>query len=446
MKEKAGRNPSGKISPFYKSIFTPPGLKDTDMKRELEMLNSLFEYATEGIIICNTAGEIRLANPAAERMFGYEKEELKGKAIEVLIPMRHKHAHVQHRDGYVKKPTPRSMGAFRDLFGVRKDGSEIMVEVSLSPFETGEGKFIMSFIVDITQRKKSEIELRVAHERQQQATDALSRLNAELESKVRERTEELAVAIQRLAQSKGEVMRALKKEKELNELKSRFITTASHEFRTPLGTILSSVSLIARYEETADVEKRKKHIERIKSSVTNLTEILNDFLSLEKLEEGIIRCYPERFDFLNLVNELIGDMRNIAKQGQTITLGFSGEREIFLDHQLLKNALLNLFSNAIKYSPEHKPIVVDVTIVSGQLKIDIEDKGIGIPEEDQPNIFERFYRAKNSGNIQGTGLGLNIVKKYIELMNGTISFASTYNEGTTFTVKIPLTENISQPS
>lgn len=411
------------------------------MKREMEMLNSLFEYATEGIIICNAGGEIRLANPAAERMFGYFKEELKGQKIEVLVPMRHKHGHVGHREEYTKNPEPRAMGGSRDLNGVRKDGSEIKVEVSLSPFETAEGKFIMSFVVDITQRKKSEVELHEAHKQQQQTSDELSRLNAELESKVRERTEELAVAIQRLAQSKQEVLRALEKEKELNELKSRFITTASHEFRTPLGTILSSASLIARYSESVDSEKRNKHVERIKSSVTNLTEILNDFLSLEKLEEGIIRCHPERFDFNKLVNDLSEDMRNMAKAGQTITVNYSGENEVFLDHQLVKNALLNLFSNAIKYSPENKPIVVAADVTPDMLRINIEDKGIGIPDEDQPNVFERFYRAKNSGNIQGTGLGLNIVKKYVELMDGKISFVSKFNEGTTFTVEIPLPVN-----
>lgn len=408
------------------------------MKREMEMLNSLFEYATEGIIICNTDGEIRLANPAAERMFGYAKEELRGQKIEILIPMRHKHAHVGHRDGYMKKPEPRAMGASRDLYGVRKDNSEIMVEVSLSPFETGEGKFIMSFIVDITSRKKGEIDLRLAHEKQQQTSDELSKLNAELESKVKDRTEELAIAIQNLAKSKQEVLRALEKEKELNELKSRFITTASHEFRTPLGTILSSASLIARYDEAADADKRKKHIERIKSSVTNLTEILNDFLSLEKLEEGIIRCNLEYFDLSQLANELCEDMRSIAKPGQTININYKGKNEVLLDRQLMRNAMINLFSNAIKYSPEHKPIFITIDITADKLKMDIEDKGIGIPEEDQPNVFERFYRAKNSGNIQGTGLGLNIVKKYVELMGGVISFVSVYNEGTTFTVEIPL--------
>lgn len=408
------------------------------MRRELEMLHSLVEYATEGIIIADSKGEITMTNPAAERMFGYDRNELVGKKIEVLLPKRYRDHHVGHRDSYMEKPAPRSMGHGRDLYGLRKDGSEIIVEVSLSPFETHDGKFVMSFMVDVTERKKNEIELRLAHERLKQTSDALSMLNAELESKVQERTEELAEAIQRLAASKGEVMRALEKEREVNEMKSRFITTASHEFRTPLGTILSSVSLIGRYETEADNDKRKKHIERIKSAVTNLTEILNDFLSIEKLEEGVVRQKAELIDLRKLLTEIGDDMRSISQKDQTISLDFTGDNFVTLDPQLAKNAVMNLVSNAIKYSGEGSKIQVRANTTGGKLKLEVEDNGIGIPEEDVPHIFERFYRARNSGNIQGTGLGLNIVKKYVELMDGTITCSSKFGEGTTFTVEIPL--------
>lgn len=408
----------------------------SDMLQQMEMLNSLFEFATEGILVANSKGEIRHANPATERMFGYDRGELNGKLVEVLLPKRYRHDHVGHREGYVQKPSPRSMGHGRDLYGLRKDGSEVMVEVSLSPFETHEGKFVMSFMVDVTERKKNEIELRLAHERLKQTTDALSLLNAELESKVQERTEELAEAIQKLAASKGEVMRALEKEKEVNELKSRFITTASHEFRTPLGTILSSVSLIGRYESETDIDKRKKHVDRIKSAVNNLTEILNDFLSIEKLEEGVIRCKPELVDLCELLREICDDMRSIARKGQQINLDCSIGM-ISLDPQIMKNAILNLVSNAIKYSDENAIISITVADRGDKLEIRVKDNGIGIPAEDVPNIFERFYRAKNSGNIQGTGLGLNIVRKYIEILGGTVTCDSRYGEGSTFTVIIP---------
>jgi PAS domain S-box-containing protein len=418
-------------------IFAGKDQTIADMPRELEMLNSLFEYATEGIIICDQSGVIQLSNPAAERMFGYEKDGLKGKKIEVLLPARFHHKHVKERENYTSKPEPRTMGHGRDLFGARKDGSEIMVEVSLSPFETTHGKFVMSFVVDISERKKSEAALRVAHEKLRQTSDALSTLNADLESKVHARTEELAEAIQRLAESKKEVLGALEKEKELNELKSRFITTASHEFRTPLGTILSSASLIGRYNSEEEAEKRHKHIDRIKSAVNNLTEILNDFLSVEKLEEGVLRSDPEFFDLEKLLSDSCEDMQNTAKKEQTIRFTFEGSKEVFLDPQLLKNAFLNLLSNAIKYSPEEKPIAVKVISGNEKIKIDITDNGIGIPENDQQNIFERFYRAGNSGNIQGTGLGLNIVKKYIELMKGEIYFKSKPGEGSTFTIELP---------
>lgn len=411
------------------------------MRREIEMLNSLFEYASEGIIICDNQGVIRLVNPAGEKMFGYGKGELNDKKIEILLPRRYHDKHVGHREGYIKRPEPRSMGHGRDLYGLRKDGTEIMVEVSLSPFETVEGKFVMSFMVDVSERKKNEIELSLAHERLKQTTDALSLLNAELESKVQDRTEELAEAIEKLAESKGEVMRALERERELNEMKSRFITTASHEFRTPLGTILSSVSLIGRYESNEDSDKRKKHIERIKAAVNNLTEILNDFLSIEKLEEGIIRCKPESVNLYELVREMCDVMRGIAKNGQTISLQYNCPQVITIDPQLMKNAVLNLLSNAIKYSGDHSDISVVVHVNDDRLFLDVSDTGIGIPAEDLQHIFERFYRAKNSGNAQGTGLGLNIVKKYVELMDGSIHCKSEVGKGSTFTIDIPLNQN-----
>ncbi len=408
------------------------------MQREIEMLDALFEYATEGIIVSDSKGVLRMVNPSAERIFGYSNDELNGKSIEVLLPSRYKDKHVVHRDNYIEKPSPRSMGIGRDLYGKRKDGTEILVEISLSPFTTKDGSFIMSFIVDITERKRNESELRIAHESLKQTSEALSSLNTELEEKVRERTDELAEAIQKLAESKQEVMRALEKEIELNELKSRFITTASHEFRTPLGTILSSASLLLRYELPADKDKRKKHIDRIKSSVNNLTEILNDFLSIEKLEEGIVRVKPQIFDLKQLTKEITEDMQTISKNGQTLAWKFSGNTEILLDPQLMKNALINLISNAIKYSPENKNIDVNIEVSKSKVAIEIIDQGIGIPSEDKLHVFERFYRAKNCGNVQGTGLGLNIVKKYIELMNGKISFKSEFGIGTTFFVDIPL--------
>ena len=240
-----------------------------------------------------------------------------------------------------------------------------------------------------------------------------------------------------LAKSKNDVVTALEKEKILNELKSVFITTASHEFRTPLGAILSSASLISKYTTTEDQEKRLKHINRIKSSVTNLTEILNDFLSLDKLDEGLIRNQPAFFKIKEFIKSIIDEVSPILKRGQSIQYISSGnQEEAFFDKQLLRNVIINLISNSVKYSPENKLIKVSVNLSNNLLIIDVIDEGFGIPEEDQKHIFERFFRANNAGNIQGTGLGLNIVKKHIDIMGGTITFKSNCETGTTFSIKL----------
>ncbi len=401
------------------------------MLKEIEMLDALFKHATEGIIVSDSEAKIVMVNPIAENLFGYQKNELIGKKIETLVPRKYTHSHPKQRDEFIKNPRPRSMGSGIDLFAMKKDGTEFPVEISLSNFSTSKGKFVMCFVIDITERKSQEAEIQKAHEE-------IKHLNVELENRVAERTEELATVINKLAESKQEVMRALEKERELNELKSRFVTTASHEFRTPLATILSSVSLIGRYNLVEEEEKRFKHIYRIKSAVHNLTEILNDFLSLSKLEEGVIRNQPEEIIIDKFSSEIADELKSMAKEGQKITYNHSGDRQnINMDRQLLKNIIINLLSNAIKYSSENKEIIFNTTLHLSKLKITIKDSGMGIPEQDQPLLFERFFRAQNASHIQGTGLGLNIVKKYVELLNGEISFISKLNVGSTFTIIIP---------
>ena len=267
----------------------------------------------------------------------------------------------------------------------------------------------------------------------------IKELNSGLEERIDQRTEALATAIDELAKSQHSLKAALSKERELNELKSRFITTASHEFRTPLATILSSTSLIARYEKEEDADKRLKHINRIKSSISNLTEILNDFLSLGKLEEGLVRNNPEKFEIVLFAQSIVDELKNITKENQQIIYSHNGDyASVNFDKQLMKNVVINLLSNAIKYSPAGKNIEFKTELSEKELLINIIDKGIGIPEEDQKHLFERFFRAKNSTNIQGTGLGLNIVKKYVEIMQGEVSFISAINEGTTITVSLPI--------
>lgn len=235
------------------------------------------------------------------------------------------------------------------------------------------------------------------------------------------------------------IRKALSKEKQLNELKSRFIAMASHEFRTPLSAILSSVSLIGRYLTTEEQGKRDKHINRIKSNVSNLTGILDDFLSLSKLEEGRVESNPVLFDLPTFLNEVTDEMQGVAKTGQELLVSCQGAREVYLDKRLLKNILINLISNATKYSPADSEVEIYADTPDNYVRISVKDYGIGIPEEEQIHLFERFYRANNATNIQGTGLGLNIVQKYVSLMGGKVEFESQLDQGTTFTLFFPRT-------
>jgi PAS domain S-box-containing protein len=235
-----------------------------------------------------------------------------------------------------------------------------------------------------------------------------------------------------------EMRQSLQKEKELNQMKSRFVTLASHEFNTPLSVILSSTSLLEKYNGDEMGAKRFHHIQRIKNNVKNLRQIMGDFLSLEKLEAGVVSNCPEEVDLVALVGEAIQDMEGSLKAGQAIKLDILGDARIaFLDENLLRNILNNLLSNAVKYSPEQSRIILRLRIEPDAVHFDVADKGIGIPQEEQAHLFERFFRAANTGSIPGTGLGLSIVKKYLDLMGGSITVSSEPLQGTTFSVTLP---------
>lgn len=395
-----------------------------------EEFSALFTYATEGIIVVNDSGYLTMANPAAEKLFGYETGGLLNIKLEKLIPQRFSQSHQQHRTQYANKPHPRSMGIGLNLFALRKDGSEFPVEVSLSPFKTAEGNFVIAFIIDITIRKQTESALL------KQKLE-LEKLNSELEKRVRHRTLILEEALHELERSREELSQLLEKEKEVNELKSRFVSMASHEFRTPLATILSSLNLVEKYGELNDRENQQRHILRIKSAINHMTDILNDMLSISKIEEGKIIIQKDWVNVVQLSQNILQEIQAILKAGQIIHFQPAGQELAYIDPNIFTTIVTNLLSNAIKFSPVNKPIYLNLNISDEQITIAVKDEGMGIPEEDQSNLFNRFFRAKNVTNIQGTGLGLNIIARYVELLRGNITFESHLEKGTTFTIVIP---------
>lgn len=363
------------------------------MKNRIDF-DVLFNHATIGIIVTDDHGQIALANPFVLHQFGYTAEEVLGQPVEMLIPSRFRSRHGHHREGFQGNPHSRPMGAGLELFALRKDGVEFPVEVSLGAYTTDVGQFVIAFISDITSRKETEAALK----------------------------------------QEAELRIALEKEKELNELKSRFVSMASHEFRTPLSTILSSTFLISKYEKETEQPQREKHIQRIVSAVNMLTEILDDFLSVGKIEEGRVQVRYTTFDMELLVSGIISEMDGLPKKRQTVQYQHKGPKEVRLDAVLMKHIVMNLLSNAIKFSPEGATIVVQTNQDDNGVCFSVKDEGVGISEEDQQHLFERFFRGANVTNIQGTGLGLHIVGKYAELMDGEVSCVSELGKGTEFKI------------
>ncbi|MEO7082563.1 MAG: PAS domain-containing sensor histidine kinase [Flavobacteriales bacterium] len=384
------------------------------LERVREML---FMSAAEGLVLVDRAGSIRMHNPRLLELFGYEEGELLGRSIELLLPESFRHAHTAQRAGYNAQPARRHMGRGRDLNGLRKDGTIFPVEVGLNHFTVDEELYVMALVTDITERRTAE--------------EALRSNTAELEKRVEERTAELAKGAHAI-----EI--AYEREKELNALKSRFVSMASHEFRTPLSTIMGSADLIARYTEGEGNEKVHKHVQRIRTKVRDLTAILNDFLSFERIGQGDISAEPEEIDIIHLCIGMIEELRGMAKAGQALKYEHTSDaRTTVLDRNMLVNTITNLVTNAIKYSPEGSPVTLRTAIDDGCLRIIVIDRGIGIPLEDQTHLFDPFFRAQNVLTIQGTGLGLHLVKRYLDLMGGEINYTSTPGQGSTFNVRIP---------
>ncbi len=405
----------------------------TDYADIASRLQAVIEMAIDGIITINARGEIESLNKAASSLFGYDESELIGQNVKMLMPIDDARQHDQYINNYVTTRVPKIIGIGRNVEGKRKDGTVFPFRLAVSEVFLNDRVIFTGVVHDI-----SEIV---------EGREKLEQVNASLEKKVQERTDELESVVNRLLatnaalkKSEKELTASLQKEKELSELKSRFVSMASHEFRTPLSTILSSAALISKYPTEAQQANREKHISRIKSAVDNLTGILNDFLSLSKLEEGKISANTESIDLSKLLLELLEEMKALDTRGINISLDGPNSYRIDSDPRILKNIFFNLVSNAIKYGRSEGTVKIQMEDQADQVVIHVIDDGLGIPLQDQKHLFSRFFRAQNVENIKGTGLGLHIVKRYVEMLEGSITFRSKESQGTTFTVTLPKTQ------
>lgn len=409
-----------------------------NLHREKIKFEALFHYATIGILISNAKGDITHINSQAEHIFGYDQLELIGQKVEILLPESTKGHHVDYRKAYTIHPEVRPMGVGRDLTARRKDGSEFPIEVSLSYFHCDEGLFVIAFLQDITLRRVRDETMRKQKEELEEVAIQIRQMNANLEKEVEKRTKDLQNTLHELEASRQELQMALDREKQLGELKSRFVTMASHEFKTPLSTILTSATLISKYKTENEQDNRDKHLKRISDSVQNLTTLLNEFLSLGKLDEGRVGLKLETFNLEELVDDVVSEMQEQTKPNQKILFSHGiGLFSCHLDLAIIRNILINLISNSIKFSHEGSAIQVKLEKKKKQIVLTVSDKGIGIPVEDQKHLFTRFFRARNAETIKGTGLGLHIVQRYVELMEGEIKFESKIGEGTSFFLFFP---------
>ncbi|ASU31946.1 sensor histidine kinase [Mucilaginibacter xinganensis] len=389
------------------------------------LLNAIIKNAIDGIITISDRGIIESINPAGCNLFGYQPEEVIGENISILMPAPYKAEHDGYLDRYQRTGEAHIIGTGREVIGLKKNGDKFPFRLAVSEVQYSGRKIYTGFIHDLSRQKEAE--------------EQLKEYAAHLEEQVEERTQSLTETVHALQQAKEEVSLSLEKEKELGQLKSRFVSMASHEFRTPLSAIQLSASLIDKYSQPFENDHIGKHVVKIKNAVGNLTTILNDFLSLEKLEAGKVEPSFTSFDLVKFSEEITEEMQMMAKQNQNIIYQHTGIQSIInLDQNLLKNIIINLVANAIKYSGENTFIEFNTEIGDNICILTVKDDGIGIPENDQKHLFEAFFRAHNIGNIPGTGLGLNIVARYTMLMNGKINFKSNVNQGTLFTLSFPI--------
>ena len=403
-------------------------------------LQRIFEQAPAAVaVMTGPRYVVEWANPAVCAMWGRTLAQVLGTPVFELLPEAAGQGFEELLDGvlatgvaYVAHELP----SFIDRAG-RRD--TVYWNFVYNPLREPDGRVTGITVVatDVTEQVLARQQIQQLNAELARRVEQLRSSNAELEQKVGDRTHALLVTLKQLEQHSRKLALALTAEQELGELKSRFVSMASHEFRTPLTVVLTSVELIADYATTAQQSQRLKHVQRIRGAVTNLNNILEEFLSVGRIEEGKIEAHPANLDLATLVAETSADVRALLKTGQRIDWQVQCPNPMWLDASLLRKILVNLLSNALKYSDEGAVVTVSASCNDHQLTLIVRDQGVGISEQDQAHLFERFFRARTVSTIQGTGLGLYIIARYLELMGGTIDLHSVLAHGTTVTLTLP---------
>ena len=374
----------------------------TERKQAEERFRVAVESAPNSIIMVNKNGKIGLVNSQTEKLFGYKRAELLGESIEMLVPERFRRQHAAMRSGFMQNPQTRNMGVGRDLYCLRKDGSEVPVEIGLNPLSTSEGEFVLISIIDITERKQAEKE-----------RDAL--LERELDAR---RDAELA-----------------------NRAKDEFLAVLSHELRTPLNAMYGWARMLA--SGTLDEAMQTRAIEVIERNIQVQSKLIEDILDVSRIVSGKVKLEPHRTDLVALL-KTAAEMSRPSAALKQISIETKSESEsvaVMGDTVRLQQVFTNLISNAVKFTPSGGEIVISIEERDGWARASVTDSGIGISPDFLPHVFDRFRQGDSSSKRRhgGLGLGLAIVKHLVELHHGKVSALSEgENKGATFTVELPL--------
>jgi two-component system sensor kinase FixL len=409
------------------------------------LLKAIIDNAIDGLITINDLGIIESINPSACRLFNYTEQEIVGRNISVLMPQPDRLLHDGYLFSYKESGDASIIGVGRELTGLRKNGSLFPFRLGVSEVKYSGRVIYAGFIHDLSREKEVESQLQdyaaLLEDQVQERTHSLRETVTALEQTKTELNlslEHLNITVSALEHTQQELNLSLAKEQELGKLKSRFVSIASHEFRTPLSMVQLSASLIEQHAHALKNPSIGRHVAKIKDAVLNVTAILDDFLSLERLDTGKIQTNFCRFNLAEFAGEITEEMQNALKGRQKIIFLHRGkEQMVTLDQNLLKNCIVILIDNAIKYSGDESSIQFYTKINEENCTIRICDNGIGIPVDDQKHLYEPFFRAHNTGKIAGNGLGLSILSRYTNLMNGIVDFKSRINRGTLFTLTFP---------